>query len=44
MSEEMILEGDKRRVFLDEQIQSRDARITKLELKLGKEEDCWGRK
>jgi hypothetical protein len=32
-----MLEGDKRRAFLDEQIQSRDARITKLELKLGEE-------
>jgi hypothetical protein len=37
MLEEMVLEGDKRRAFLDEQIQSRDTRITKLELKLGKE-------
>jgi hypothetical protein len=37
MLEEMMLEGDKRRAFLDEQIQSRDARITKLELKLGEE-------
>ena len=37
MLEEMILEGDKRRAFLDKQIQSRDARITKLELKLGEE-------
>jgi hypothetical protein len=37
MLEEMMLEGDKRRVILDEQIQSRDARITKLELKLGDE-------
>ena len=36
MLEEMVLEGDKR-AFLDEKIQSRDARITKLELKLGKE-------
>jgi hypothetical protein len=27
-----MLEGDKRRAFLDEQIQSRDARIIKLEL------------
>jgi hypothetical protein len=35
--EEMMLEGDKRRAFLDKQIQSRDARITKLELKLGEE-------
>jgi chromosome segregation ATPase len=33
----MVLEEDKRRAFLDEQIQSRDARIIKLELKLGKE-------
>jgi len=32
-----MLEGDKRRAFLDKQIQSRDARITKLELKLGEE-------
>jgi len=32
-----MLEWDKRRAFLDEQIQSRDARITKLELKLGEE-------
>ena len=32
-----MLEGDKKRAFLDEQIQSRDARITKLELKLGEE-------
>jgi hypothetical protein len=37
MLEEMMLEGDKRRAFLDEQIHSRDARITKLELKLGEE-------
>jgi hypothetical protein len=37
MLEEMMLRGDKRRAFLDEQIQSRDARITKLELKLGEE-------
>jgi predicted nucleic acid-binding Zn-ribbon protein len=37
MLEEMMLEGDQRRAFLDEQIQSRDARITKLELKLGEE-------
>jgi chromosome segregation ATPase len=35
--EEMMLKEDKRRAFLDEQIQSRDARITKLELKLGEE-------
>jgi len=35
MLEEMMLKEDKRRAFLDEQIQSRDARITKLELKLG---------
>ena len=35
--EEMMLEGDKKRAFLDEQIQSRDARISKLELKLGEE-------
>jgi hypothetical protein len=33
MLEEMMLERDKRRAFLDEQIQSRDVRITKLELK-----------
>jgi len=32
-----MLKEDKRRAFLDEQIQSRDARITKLELKLGEE-------
>jgi len=32
-----MLEGDNMRAFLDEQIQSRDARITKLELKLGEE-------
>jgi hypothetical protein len=32
-----MLKGDKRRAFLDEQIQSRDVRITKLELKLGEE-------
>jgi len=37
MLEEMMLEGDKTRAFLDEQIQSRDAGITKLELKLGEE-------
>jgi hypothetical protein len=37
MLEEMMLEGDERRAFLDEQIQSRDARITKLDLKLGEE-------
>ena len=37
MLEEMVLKGDKRRAFLDEQIQSRDVRIIKLELKLGKE-------
>ena len=37
MLEQMMLEGDKRRAFLDEQIQSRDARIIKLELKLGEE-------
>ena len=35
--DEIMLEGDKRRAFLDEQIQSRDARISKLELKLGEE-------
>ena len=29
--EEMVVEGDKMRVFLDEQIQSKDERITKLE-------------
>jgi hypothetical protein len=32
-----LLEEDKRRAFLDEQTQSRDARITKLELKLSEE-------
>jgi len=37
MLEEMMLQEDKRRAFLDEQIQSRDARITKLKLKLGEE-------
>ena len=37
--EEMVLEGDKRRVFLDEQLQSRDARLTKLELKMVEEEN-----
>jgi hypothetical protein len=37
MLEEMMLEGDKRRAFLDEQIQSRGVRITRLELKLGEE-------
>jgi len=37
MLEEMMLKEDKRRAFLDEQIQSRDARITKFELKLGEE-------
>ena len=37
MLEEMMLEGDKMRAFLDEQKQSRDAGITKLELKLGEE-------
>jgi chromosome segregation ATPase len=37
MLQEMMLEEDKRRAFLDEQIQSRDARIIKLELKLGEE-------
>jgi chromosome segregation ATPase len=35
--EEMMLKEDKRRAFLDEQIQSRDAQITNLELKLGEE-------
>ncbi|KAL3611185.1 hypothetical protein D5086_002205 [Populus alba] len=35
--EGMMLEEDKRRTFLDEQIQSRDAKITKLELKLVEE-------
>jgi hypothetical protein len=35
--EEMMLKEDKKRTFLDEQIQSRDVRITKLELKLGEE-------
>jgi hypothetical protein len=37
MLEEMTLKGDKRRAFLDEQIQSRDVRIINLELKLGEE-------
>ena len=37
MLEEMMLKEDKSRAFLDEQIQSRDAQITKLELKLGEE-------
>ena len=37
MLEEMMLEEDKMSAFLDEQIQSRDARITKLELKLCEE-------
>ena len=37
MLEEMMLEKDKRRAFLDEQIQSKDARITKLKLKQGEE-------
>jgi hypothetical protein len=37
MLEEIMLEGDKKRAFLDEKIQSRDAIITKLELKLGEE-------
>jgi len=37
MLEKMMLKEDKRRAFLDEQIQSKDARITKLELKLGEE-------
>jgi len=37
MLEEMMLKEDKRRAFLDEQIQSRDTRITKLEFKLGEE-------
>ena len=37
--EEMVLEDDKRRAFLDEQIQSKNARITKLELKLGEEKN-----
>jgi len=32
-----LLKEDKRRAFLDEETQSRDARITKLELKLSKE-------
>jgi hypothetical protein len=35
--EEMMLKEDKRRAFLDEQIQSRDAQITNLVLKLGEE-------
>ena len=37
--EEMVVEGDKRRAFLDEQIQSKDAKITKLELKLDEEKN-----
>ena len=37
MLKEMMLEENKKRAFLDEEIQSRDTRITKLELKLGKE-------
>jgi len=37
MLEEMMLKEDKRRACLDEQIQSRDAQITKLELKLSEE-------
>ena len=37
MLEEMMLEEDKRRAFLDDQIQSRDVKITKLELKLDEE-------
>jgi hypothetical protein len=37
MLQEMMLEGDERRALLNEQIQSRDARITKLELNLGEE-------
>jgi len=37
MLEEMMLQEDKRTTFLDEQIQFRDARITKLKLKLGEE-------
>ena len=37
MLEEMMLEEDKRKTFLDEQIQSRDTKITKLELKLVEE-------
>ena len=36
---EMVLEDDKRRAFLDEQIQSKDAKITKLELKLDEEKN-----
>ena len=39
MLKEMVLEEDKRRDFLDEQIKSRDMRIRKLELKLGKEKN-----
>ena len=39
MLKEMVLEDDKRRDFLDEQIKSRDMRIRKLELKLGKEKN-----
>ena len=38
--EEMVVEGDKRRAFLDEQIQSKDAKITKLELKLDEEKNA----
>jgi len=41
MLEEMMLEGDERRALLNEQIQSRDARITKHELKLGEEKIAW---
>ena len=37
--EEMVVEGDKRRAFLNEQIQSKDAKITKLELKLDEEKN-----
>jgi hypothetical protein len=32
----MVLEKDKGRAFLDEQVQSRDARTTMIELQLGK--------
>jgi hypothetical protein len=36
----MVFEGDKRRAFLDEQLQSRDARLAKLELKIVEEENA----
>ena len=38
--EEMVVEGNKRRAFLNEQIQSKDAKITKLELKLDGEKNA----